>query len=109
MLFDTHMHLNARQFSEDQKEVIERATDAGVTKMVVVGFDEETIPLAMELAETYKHIYAAVGWHPVDAIDYKEEHLEWLASFTENPKVATADIVRIYQEESGCEVGRIRQ
>jgi|SRR5690625_657434 len=151
MLFDTHMHLNARQFSEDQKEVIERATDAGVTKMVVVGFDEETIPLAMEIAETYEHIYAAVGWHPVDAIDYKEEHLEWLASLTEHPKVvalgemgldyhwdtspkaiqedvfrkqiglakeldmpiiihnreATADIIRILQEENASEVGGI--
>ena len=87
MLFDTHMHLNARQFKEDQAEVIERATDAGVTHMVVVGFDEETIPLAMELAEAYDHIYAAVGWHPVDAIDCEAKHLEWLESLTKHPKV----------------------
>lgn len=87
MLFDTHMHLNARQFKEDQAEVIERAKDMGVSYMVVVGFDEETIPLAMELAEKYDHIYAAVGWHPVDAVHYKEEHLEWLKSLTKHPKV----------------------
>ena len=32
----------------------------------------------MELAEAYDFIYAAVGWHPVDAIDMTEEHLAWL-------------------------------
>lgn len=87
MLFDTHVHLNARQFAEDRDEVIKRAEEAGVSKMVVVGFDEETIPLAMELAETYNHIYAAVGWHPVSAIDYEDKHLDWIKSLSDHPKV----------------------
>lgn len=87
MLFDTHMHLNARQFAEDKEEVMERAKQAGVTNMVVVGFDEETIPLAIEIAESYDNVYAAVGWHPVDAIHYKAEHLDWLEALTEHPKV----------------------
>ena len=87
MLFDTHMHLNARQFAEDQEEAIERANSAGVTYMIVVGFDDETIPLAIEIAETYENIYAAVGWHPVDAIHYQERHLDWLQTLTEHPKV----------------------
>ena len=43
----------------------------------MVGFDEVTIKKAIELAEAYDFIYAAVGWHPVDAIDMKEEHLAW--------------------------------
>ena len=87
MLFDTHVHLNARQFAEDRDEVIKRAEEAGVSKMVVVGFDEETIPLAMELAETYDHIYAAVGWHPVSAINYEDKHLDWIKSLSDHPKV----------------------
>ena len=87
MLFDTHMHLNARQFAEDREEAIERAKSAGVTHMIVVGFDDETIPLAIEIAETYENIYAAVGWHPVDAIHYQERHLDWLQTLTEHPKV----------------------
>ena len=43
--------------------------------MVVVGFDRPTIKRAIELAEQYDFIYAAVGWHPVDAIDMTEEDL----------------------------------
>lgn len=151
MLFDTHVHLNADQFIEDREETINRALEAGVTRMVVVGFDEETIRLAIEIAETYDFIYAAVGWHPVDAIDYKESHLEWLEELTKHEKVvalgemgldyywdtspkdiqadvfrkqihlakkvnmpiiihnreATADIIKILQEENAAEVGGI--
>ncbi|MGB8001120.1 MAG: TatD family hydrolase [Anaerobacillus sp.] len=87
MLFDTHTHLNVEQFSEDQKEVIERAQAAGVTKMVVVGFDRETIEQAMILVEEYDFLYAAVGWHPVDAIDMNEEDLEWIEELAGHPKV----------------------
>lgn len=87
MLFDTHVHLNASQFLEDREEVIQRAIDAGVKKMVVVGFDVETIQLAMEIVEQYDFIYAAVGWHPVDAIDCTEEHLQWIEELSQHEKV----------------------
>lgn len=88
MLFDTHVHLNARQFLKDRKEVISRAFEEGVGLMVVVGFDEETIPLAIEIAERYDSIYAAVGWHPVDAIDFvKDKHLDYLKRLSNHPKV----------------------
>src|SRR5690625_5859897 len=87
MLFDTHVHLNARQFMKDREEVIHRAKSNGVNYMTVVGFDEETIPLAIEIAENYETIYAAVGWHPVDAIDFKDKHLHWLEELSAHPKV----------------------
>lgn len=87
MLFDTHVHLNADQFFDDRDEVIQRALDAGVTNMVVVGFDRKTIPLALEIAEQYDFIYAAIGWHPVDAIDMKEEDLLWIEELSTHPKV----------------------
>ena len=87
MLFDTHVHLNADQFEEDLEQVIARAKDAGVERMVVVGFDEKTINKAIELVETYDFLYAAVGWHPVDAIDMTDEHLVWLEELAAHPKV----------------------
>lgn len=87
MLFDTHVHLNARQYKDDLEEVIERAHKAGVKYMVVVGFNQETIPLALEIAEKHENIYAAVGWHPVDAIDCTEEDLQWIEELASHPKV----------------------
>ncbi len=87
MLFDTHAHLNAIQYDEDLEEVIERAKLEKVTHIVVVGFDHETITRAMELTEKYEMIYAAVGWHPVDAVDMKDEDLLWIKELASHPKV----------------------
>lgn len=86
-LFDTHTHLDASQFKEDQEQVIARAVEAGVTRMVNVGFNRETIPTTMELVEKYDFIYAAIGWHPVDAIDMKDDDLEWIAELCRHDKV----------------------
>ena len=87
MLFDTHVHLNVAHFDDDREEVLARAKQAGVAYMVVVGFDHQTIPKAIALAEQYDYIYAAVGWHPVDAIDMTDKELAWLEELSTHPKV----------------------
>ncbi len=43
MFIDTHVHLNADQYEEDLQEVINRALEAKVEKMVVIGFDRKTM------------------------------------------------------------------
>lgn len=87
MFIDTHVHLNAEQYDEDLQQVIERAIEAKVEKMVVVGFDRKTIERAMKLADEYEFIYAVIGWHPVDAIDCTPEDLEWIGQLAAHPKV----------------------
>ncbi|MGD6976965.1 TatD family hydrolase [Bacillus altitudinis] len=87
MLFDTHAHLNAEQYNEDLEQVIERAKSEKVEKIVVVGFDRPTITRAMELIEAYDFIYAAIGWHPVDAIDMTDDDLAWIKELSQHEKV----------------------
>jgi TatD DNase family protein len=87
VLFDTHAHLNAKEFDEDRDEVIARARENGVSTIVNIGFNAETIPTCLELAERYDFIYAVVGWHPQDAKDMTDEHLEWLEELSRHPKV----------------------
>ena len=87
MLIDTHTHINAEQFNEDVEATIERARAAGVSPMLVVGFDNPTITRAIELAETYEDIYAIVGWHPVDAVDCTEADLARIETLMDHPKV----------------------
>ena len=62
MLFDTHMHVNHSKFDEDREEVLKRAQKQGVSMMVNVGFNRETIPETLELAEKYDFVYAAIGF-----------------------------------------------
>lgn len=87
MLTDTHTHLNAKQFDEDRDEVIQRALDAGVTRIVNIGFDRETIPTSIELAERYDFIYSTVGWHPVEAKFMQPGDLEWIEELCKHEKV----------------------
>ncbi|WP_233005513.1 TatD family hydrolase [Exiguobacterium aurantiacum] len=87
MLIDTHTHINAEQFNEDIEATIERARAAGVSPMLVVGFDNPTITRAIELAETYEDIYAIVGWHPVDAVDCTDADLKRIETLMAHPKV----------------------
>ncbi|MFM1655436.1 TatD family hydrolase [Brevibacillus sp. B_LB10_24] len=87
MLIDTHAHLNAPEFAEDRDEVISRARENGVSTMINIGFNRETIPTCLELAERYEFIYAVIGWHPQDAKDMTDADLEWIAELTRHPKV----------------------
>lgn len=87
MFIDTHVHLNADQYDEDLQEVIDRALENNVTKMIVIGFDRKTIERAMDLTEKYDFIYAVVGWHPVDAIDCTPEDLQWIEELAAHLKV----------------------
>jgi TatD DNase family protein len=87
VLFETHAHLNAAEFDEDREEVIARARENGVSTIVNIGFNAETIPTCLKLAESHDFIYAVIGWHPQDAKDMTEEHLEWIEELSRHPKV----------------------
>ncbi|MCY9694867.1 TatD family hydrolase [Paenibacillus alginolyticus] len=106
MLTDSHTHLNAEQFNEDQDEVIQRALDAGVTRIVNVGFNRETIPSSIALAERYDFIYSTVGWHPVDAIDMRPGDLEWIEELCKHEKVVAIGEIGLdyYWDKSPKEV-----
>jgi TatD DNase family protein len=69
MLFDTHCHLMDEQFDNDLDEVIRRAHDAGVNRIVIPGIDVETSKKAIAIAERFDGIYATVGVHPEAAKD----------------------------------------
>ena len=88
MLFDTHAHLNDATLAADREQVIERAhNEYNVSRIVNVGYNRETIPTCLELAETYDFIYAAVGWHPHDAKQMRDEDLDWIEQLATHNKV----------------------
>lgn len=65
-MFDTHCHLQFDRFEGKVDEVIQRATEAGVTHIVSPGTDAVSSHKAVEIAAQYEHVYAAVGIHPHD-------------------------------------------
>ncbi|HMI09213.1 MAG TPA: TatD family hydrolase [Candidatus Saccharimonadales bacterium] len=73
MLIDTHCHIHEADYPLDADEVIKRASEVGVEKMICVGTSEESSKRAVEFASTRQGIFAAIGVHPHDTKDGWEE------------------------------------
>jgi len=87
MFIDTHTHLFYPNFNGELEEVIQRARNEGVDYMIVPGTDLASSAQAIELAEKYEFIYAAVGVHPHDSKDWDEALLKNLEELASNKKV----------------------
>lgn len=87
MYFDTHAHLDDKNFRADQDDVIKRAKEAGVELIVNVGYNISSARRTLELVEKYDFIYGAVGMHPHDAKDLNGEGLRVLKRMAQHPKI----------------------
>ena len=63
-LFDSHCHLDDKQYNRDFKGVLKRATAAGVKCMLTVGVSHKGSSQAVSLAQSHPGVYASVGVHP---------------------------------------------
>jgi TatD DNase family protein len=66
-LTDTHCHLDLEQFDADRDAVIQRAINAGVTRILIPSLTGTSSRAAVKLAESNPMLYAAVGVHPNEA------------------------------------------
>jgi TatD DNase family protein len=64
MLIETHAHLDYPDFANDFDDVLRRATDAGVTRIITIGTSIESSRHAIDLAEKYPNVFAVIGVHP---------------------------------------------
>ena len=87
ILTDTHCHLNYQWFDKDLDEVLERAWEAGVERILIPGFDMESSRKAIQLSENNPRLFAAIGIHPNDAEDWNMEYLPELKDLVQHPKV----------------------
>lgn len=86
-MIDTHAHLTDSDFDPDREEVIKRAQEAGVEKIicVLIEFDERSIQIFKSLLKN-DFIFGAVGIHPHDAKDY-EKHRDEFFKILDLPKI----------------------
>jgi TatD DNase family protein len=85
--YDTHAHLDYPEYAGDFAEVIARAQAAGVGKVVSIGTSLDSSERAIRLAEKFPAIYAAVGWHPSDAMKAPSDLRPALREMCRHPKV----------------------
>ena len=87
MYFDTHAHYDSSKFDADRDAVLCALPESGVTLVVDPGDNVERSRRAVELAQQYPHVYAAVGWHPEEAENWDENSLPAIRELAKQPKV----------------------
>ena len=88
MLIDTHAHLDYPDFAPDFDDVLQRATEAGVTRILTIGTSIESSQRAVELAEKYSNVFAVIGVHPSYAEEAGDDVMTPLRELAKSPRVA---------------------
>lgn len=92
MLIDSHCHLDSSDFDADREEVIARAVEGGIERLVAVGTGEgpPDLEAGIRLAERYPFFLATVGVHPHDAAKATPDTLSQVSDLLSHPKVIAA-------------------
>lgn len=86
-LTDTHCHLDYHKFDPDRAEVIRRANDSGLIRLLVPGLNHRSSKEAVRLAESNPSVYAAVGFHPTDLEEFSEQTFREVMELAKHTKV----------------------
>ena len=92
MYIDTHCHLY-NEYYDNIEDVVNESIENGVTKFVVNGCDMKSNKESLALAHKYKEVYAAIGFHPTELDDFKDEYIDWLEeNINDNKVIAIGEI-----------------
>src|SRR6266699_5960825 len=87
MLIDTHAHLDFPDFANDLEDVLRRAEEVEVRRVITIGTSIESSRRAIELAENYPSVYAAICVHPSHVDEAEDDVITPLRELAQNPRV----------------------
>src|SRR2546430_6694593 len=87
MLVETHAHLDYPDFAPDFDDVLRRADEAGVTRILTIGTSIASSQRAIELAEKNSNIFAVIGVHPTYVQESTEDVITPLRELAKSPRV----------------------
>ncbi|MCD6376828.1 MAG: TatD family hydrolase [Caldisericaceae bacterium] len=87
LFVDTHAHLDFDLFDEDRELVIQRAIENKVAGIISIGVDLESSKRAVELADKYAIVFAAVGIHPTECADVPDRDFDVIEELAQHEKV----------------------
>ena len=89
MVTDSHAHLDDPRFDADREEVLQRAWDSGVRRILTIGNGRgpDDMGCGIPFAEAYDWVYTTVGVHPHDASKVEGRHFETMGLLAKHPKV----------------------
>jgi TatD DNase family protein len=110
MLIETHAHLDYPDFAGDFDDVLRRAAEAGVARIITIGTSVESSRRAVDLAEKYPNIFAVIGVHPTYVEESGEDVITPLRELANNPRVvAIGETGLDYHSLPSVELAKERQ
>jgi len=86
-IIDTHAHLEGEEFAGDFEAMLDRAKEAGVSRIITAGINVESSEKAVALAQKYPQIFAAIGIHPQEIHNAQKADIQKIAELAKNTKV----------------------
>ena len=86
-LVDSHCHLDFPDFQNELPQILARAADAGVARMVTICTRLRNEPAVRAIAEAYPQVFYAAGTHPMSAADEPLATLDQLVALARHPKL----------------------
>jgi TatD DNase family protein len=87
MLIETHAHLDYPDFAPDFDDVLRRATEAGVTRIITIGTSLESSLRAVALADKFPNVFAVIGVHPTYVEESGDDVITPLRELARHPRV----------------------
>ena len=89
MLVDSHAHLDDPRFNSDREDVLRRAWNAGIRRILTIGngVGPDGMGCGIPIAAAYDWIFTSVGIHPHDASKVQDHHLSLMEELSAHPKV----------------------
>ena len=87
MLFDIGANLTQESFNDDLNDVLSRATEAGVSTIMVTGASIDSSQQALEIAAADPRLYSTAGIHPHHAEQATETNMSLIRDLLTNDKV----------------------
>lgn len=89
MITDSHCHLGSHKFtSEEIPDLIARAKENGVHRMITLATDEDDLTINLQIAHDYPEVSACIGIHPCDVHETRDNFESLLSPHLKDPKVA---------------------
>ncbi len=85
-MIDTHSHIYGPEFSQDIAEVVSRAKDAGVERILLPNIDKDSVRQMNTLCRQYPgYMFPMMGLHPTDVGEDYLEQLTWMQTLLDEP------------------------
>ncbi len=102
MFTDTHCHL-LKEYYDNMDEIIKRAKENNVKKIIVSGYNLETNKEVIQLVDKYDIVYGSLGFHPTELDNYEKENLQWLIDNINHHKIIAVGEIGLDYHYEGTE------